>query len=482
MESAPNSWGLPTEDLLHNVTRQVNEDAKGLLQMPWPPSITNLCAEAPENFLTKFVGWLINSGKTNPDLTPEVYAIASLLQSLVTNKRTGFQALMTSIVYGLSPSRELVDLYNKFGFGISYQDIKSLLASWNKAEAENGSCPSEIANKYPAVDVMDNDDFKMDTLTGASETNHRTNVMFVQNENLIEHNVSDAIAPTLINPKGLKDLVKELNKVNPCKTTINGDPTIRERFSIESTDTTDIRVEQMIHSLTRISAAGDNIPPESQMIGSFAGFQASMSDEVMKGKPYYWLTFPKNLHKSVTHEIMTHLLNIIEEKNIPFVLLTDDQPVYTLIVQLRNKNKDKFNKIIPILGPFDTQVAFITPFAKRFEGSALSDIFVSASIIAGKPVDQAMRGKHFRRIVRALQLTYEALQRRIIRKSLDEGIECPKSLHDKIDELRTENADMLTIYSCIKQDPNVLDFLEKCYASIGSTPMAEYWLSFINTW
>ena len=118
--------------------------------------------------------------------------------------------------------------------------IKNLLASWAKVEAENRSCPSEIANKYPAIVVMDNDDFKTDSLSGASETNHRTNVMFVHNEYLIEHNVPDAPVPTLINPKGLKDLTKEFNKVNPYKTTSNGDPAIRERFSIESTDTTNI--------------------------------------------------------------------------------------------------------------------------------------------------------------------------------------------------------------------------------------------------
>ena len=145
-------------------------------------------------------------------------------------------------------------------------------------------------------------------------------------------------------------MVKELNKVNPYKATSNGEPAIRERFSIESTDTADIQVEQMIHSLTRISAAGDNISPESQMIGSFAGFQVSMSDEVTKSKPYYWLTFPKPPHKSVTYKIMTCQLNIIEEKNIPFILLTGDQLVYTLIVQLRNENKKIFNKIILILG------------------------------------------------------------------------------------------------------------------------------------
>ena len=230
----------------------MNEDVKGLPQIPWPPSIANLCAEAPENFLTVFVGWLIKPEETNPDLTPKVYATASLLQSLVTNKRTRFQVLMTSIIYGLSQIRELFQLCKKFGFGISYQDIKNLLGSLAKAEAENGSFPAEIANKYPAEVVMDNDDFKTDTLTGATETNHQTNVIFVQNEDLNEQNIPDATAPTLINPKGLKDLVKEPSKVNPYKTKSYGNP--------ESTDTTDIRVKQIIHSLTRISSAGENIP------------------------------------------------------------------------------------------------------------------------------------------------------------------------------------------------------------------------------
>ena len=76
---------------------------------------------------------------------------------------------MTSIIYGLCRSRELVDLCKEYDFGISYQDIKNLLASWARAEAENRSCPSEIANKYPAVVVMDNDDFKTDAFNRCIE-------------------------------------------------------------------------------------------------------------------------------------------------------------------------------------------------------------------------------------------------------------------------------------------------------------------------
>ena len=78
---------------------------------------------------------------------------------------------MTSIIHGLSRSRELADLFKKFGFGISCQDIENLLASWAKAEAKNRSCPLQIAHKCPAVVAMD-DDFKTDTLTGTLETNH----------------------------------------------------------------------------------------------------------------------------------------------------------------------------------------------------------------------------------------------------------------------------------------------------------------------
>ena len=177
---------------------------------------------------------------------------------------------------------------------------------------------------------------------------------------------------------------------------------------------------------------------------------------------------------------MTRLLKVIEKKELPFVLLTGDQPVYTLIVQLRNEGNGKFDKIIPILGPFHTQVAFITAISKRFEGSGLSDLFVSAGIIADKSVDQALRGKHFRRIVRALQLTYESLQRKIIRKGIESGIKFPIHINSQIDKLRQlQHDDLNMLRQCIKHDPEFKEFFEKCYENIEKTPMADYWLSFM---
>ena len=178
---------------------------------------------------------------------------------------------------------------------------------------------------------------------------------------------------------------------------------------------------------------------------------------------------------------MTRLLTVIETKTLPFVLLTGDQPVYTLIVNLVNEANGRYDKKIPILGPFHTQVAFITAISKRFEGSGLSDIFVSAGIIADKSVDQAMRGKHFRRIVRALQLSYEAFQRHIIQKGIGNGMHCPDHVKAQLSKLRSKEHDDLNIVRlCIKHDPDFLEFQKSCYDCIERTPMSKYWLSFMD--
>ena len=104
--------------------------------------------------------------------------------------------------------------------------------------------------------------------------------MFAHNENLVKNNISRTKIPTLINPKDLKELVEELNKVHLYKTKSNGDPPIRSPFPIDSPSTNDMRSEQFLHSLTRITKEGDNIQLESQNIGLFPGFEELLCNEV----------------------------------------------------------------------------------------------------------------------------------------------------------------------------------------------------------
>ena len=43
-------------------------------------------------------------------------------------------------------------------------------------------CLNKLADGKPTIAIVDNDDFKMDTLTGAGTNAHRKNVMYVQPE------------------------------------------------------------------------------------------------------------------------------------------------------------------------------------------------------------------------------------------------------------------------------------------------------------
>ena len=76
----------------------------------------------------------------------------------------------------MTKSKELIDILHKDGLDISYHDVLMLrdfsVEKWP---------PFELAEGIAAIAIVDNDDFKSDTLTGSNQS-HRTNVMFIQPE------------------------------------------------------------------------------------------------------------------------------------------------------------------------------------------------------------------------------------------------------------------------------------------------------------
>lgn len=60
-----------------------------------------------------------------------------------------------------------MSLLHTFGLTIAYQDTLDLEAAWAAEDIEkNVICPEELDNGVPGTCIMDNDDFKEDTLTG----------------------------------------------------------------------------------------------------------------------------------------------------------------------------------------------------------------------------------------------------------------------------------------------------------------------------
>ena len=99
-------------------------------------------------------------------------------------------------IHGLTRCREIIDIIRKLGLGISYQDVKTLYATWIYNDIKSRCCPIEIAKDFPGTAIMDNDDFQDDTLTGADTSRH-TNVMFAQPECRVNKEASEIDQPIL---------------------------------------------------------------------------------------------------------------------------------------------------------------------------------------------------------------------------------------------------------------------------------------------
>ena len=90
--------------------------------------------------------------------------------------------------------------------------------------------------------------------------------------------------------------------------------------------------------------------------------------------------------------MMNKLLDTMKEKGMPFSFLGRYFRTYKLTLELQTKTPDKFLKIVPVIGAFPQLMSYIYVNYKRFLGSGISDLLVSAGLIEEGSVDQALRG------------------------------------------------------------------------------------------
>ena len=380
-------------------------------------------------------------------------------------------------VHGLTRSREIVDLLWNLSLGVSYQDVLNLYASWAHYDiGDNAVCPYELALGYPATAILDNDDFCVDTLTGVN-TSHRTNVMFVQ-PNIIAGNDSNKHCdklPPKCKPQDLKNISLNAHKVQPYKTFKCGQPAVRPAIDIIA-DTAQLAVQRQtayIHSLARLDDLGKFVSPQTKTVGAFTGFQANVHSPVTKSKAYYYLAFPKPPQKAVVHEVMCCVVQAAHQNVMPFIQLIGDQPVYALIVDIKNEHPEQFKLILPFLGTFHTQMSFMSAINKQFKGSGLAELLVAADVIAEGSVEQALKGKHYKRGICCLKLVYGLLTRKSIQNGFENGLSISPDLQAKLQVLRTPGEhtkdELCDAYRSLQANPEISRFVEAAFAMVEQT-------------
>ena len=84
-----------------------------------------------------------------------------------------------------------------------------------------------------------------------------------------------------------------------------------------------------------------------QKVPSFNGFHASFNKCLVVSRTCCHKSYDKPPSKSVPHANLCEAMEAVELKNIPFVVIYGDLPVYSLLVELCSENEEKFIKILP---------------------------------------------------------------------------------------------------------------------------------------
>ena len=156
------SLNISDEQLLQNTVRRLSKKVKATSTVEWPPHVDNL-EESEEvcELLVLLLTWLRHPDRTTPSINPTTFSLTSMITSYVIGQRT---------IY-----------LHRRGVCISHADTLLLYDHWALMDVkESETCPREIADGKPAIVIVDNDDFKIHTMTGSATGANQTNVMFAQ--------------------------------------------------------------------------------------------------------------------------------------------------------------------------------------------------------------------------------------------------------------------------------------------------------------
>ena len=221
--------------------------------------------------------------------------------------------------------------------------------------------------------------------------------------------------------------------------------------------------------------AGERPAAVDQKVPGFAGLQALISAPIERSKAYYFMTYPEPPKKPVLNDVMLKVKKSIQTKRMPFAVVVGDQPVYTL---LENEHPQEYEKPIPFLGPFHTQGCMIYAIYKRHTGSGIAEVLVYAGVIAEGSVDQALRGKHYRRALHCLSLMYEALMHLLLNRHLV-GSELEASTRAQLavlhDPMTISQESLATAHGKLENDPAIDTMISSVFEDIEGSDMANYW-------
>ena len=168
---------------------------------------------------------------------------------------------------------------------------------------------------------------------------------------------------------------------------------------------------------------------------------------------------------------MERAFKIVESLKLTSIVCVFDQAIYSKAIEIKWKEKQKFNGCVLMMGMFHMLMMFMHILSKRFSAAGLRAVLIQKGVIAEGSVDKALSGKMYNRGVWLYELAYEAITRKLFN-----GIVLTKEENDWVQanlnfDAFWKNEISQKVYN------DFLDCLEKMN---DGGPIQKFWMSFLE--
>jgi hypothetical protein len=340
-------------------------------------------------------------------------------------KRTSKHATLSFSVKRKTGSKIVIQWLNKFGHGMSYDDVlvleTGLATEKSKNQDHRSFTPAVIQPSTFVTFVWDNNDINPESLRGISM--HCTNGIIVQlNTGVVQNQmarVSHEEPPQF--QVGTKTIeARRQKKFVPMGVELPPYIQIKRRSTEIHTQVPlnlyaeGERRSHAIDTLWVVSKLQSHKINAEQEIPNWTGFNYLLSED-QDGGGYHTIGYLPAINQSPTsHDTVLELLTQsklkAEKIGVEEIDVVLDMAIYAKAFEIlmNPRHIDLKNFIVLRLGAFHTMCIFLAVIGKRFGDAGLRDLVIESNLLGESSVEQMLRGKHYNNAMRVLKYLYDA--------------------------------------------------------------------------
>ena len=94
---------------------------------------------------------------------------------------------------------------------------------------------------------------------------------------------------------------------------------------------------------------------------------------------------------------MNRAMKIIESLKLPSIVCVFKQVIYLKAIEIKWKEKQKFNNVVLMIGMFHILMMFMHILGKQFSAAGLRGVLIQSGVVAEGSVGKALSGKMYNR-------------------------------------------------------------------------------------